>query len=113
VRELGTEWIAFDSDTASIISLMVVPDRIEGQARALPCLCENIPQTDRARASVGRPTEAGFLIDSTSECPKGEHVLYGTYLISARPYEPGDEYAALRMQHSKLVLQINPAAAGD
>jgi hypothetical protein len=112
VRELGTEWIAFDSHTASIISLMVVPDRIEGQARAQPCLCEILPETSTARASVGTPTEAGFLITSTTECPKGEHVLYGTYLISARPYQPGDENAALRMRHQKLVTQISPLAAG-
>jgi hypothetical protein len=113
VRELGTEWIAFDSHAASIISLMVVPDRMEGQARAQPCLCEDIPESSRARASVGTPTEAGFLITSTTECPKGEHVLYGTYLISARPYQPGDENAALRMRHSKLVKQITPVAAGN
>ncbi len=112
VRKLGTEWIAFDSHTASIISLMVVPDRIEGQARAQPCLCDNAPATAQTSASVGTATEAGFLITSTSECPKGEHVLYGTYLISARPYQPGDENAALRMQHSKLVTRITPVAAG-
>jgi hypothetical protein len=40
-------------------------------------------------------------------------VLYGTYLISARPYQPGDENAALRMQHSKLVTQVTPVAAGN
>jgi hypothetical protein len=113
VRELGTEWIAFDSHAASIISLMVVPDRIEGQASAQPCLCENVPETPQTRAAVGTPTEAGFLITSTTECPKGEHVLYGTYLISARPYQPGDENAALRMQHSKLVTHIIPVAAGN
>jgi hypothetical protein len=112
LRELGTEWIAFDSHAASIISLMVVPDRIEGQAQAQPCLCENIPETPRTRASVGTPTEAGFLITSTSECPKGEHVLYGTYLISARPYRPGDENAALRMRHSKLATRVTPLASG-
>jgi hypothetical protein len=108
VRELGTEWIAFDSQAASVISLMVVPDRIEGQASAQPCLCENVPGTARARASVGTPTEAGFLITSSTECPRGEHVLYGTYLISARPYEPGDENAALRMRHSKLMRRVLP-----
>ena len=62
---------------------------------------------------MGTPTEAGFLINSTTECPKGEHVLYGTYLISARPYQPGDENAALRMRHSKLVTQVTPVAAGN
>jgi hypothetical protein len=113
VRELGTEWIAFDSHTASIISLMVVPERIEGQAQAQPCLCGDAPETAHTRATVGTPTEAGFLITSTTECPRGEHVIYGTYLISARPYHPGDEIAALRMLHSKLVKQITPVAAGN
>jgi hypothetical protein len=113
VRELGTEWIAFDSHAASIISLMVVPERIEGQAHAQPCLCGDATETPLTRASVGTPTEAGFLITSTTECPKGEHVLYGTYLISARPYQPGDENAALRMQHSKLVTHITPVPAGN
>lgn len=106
VRELGTEWIAFDSEAASIVSLMVVPAPIEGQASAQPCLCENVPETSRARASVGTPTEAGFVITSSKECPRGEHVLYGTYLISARPYRPGDENAALRMRDSKLVTRV-------
>jgi hypothetical protein len=113
VRELGTEWIAFDSHAASIISLMVVPDRIEGQASVQPCLCENVSEPPQARASVGTPTEAGFLITSTTECPRGEHVLYGTFLISARPYQPGDENAALRMRHSKLVTKITPVAADN
>jgi hypothetical protein len=112
VRELGTEWIAFDSHEASIISLMVVPEGIEGQAQAQPCLC-GTTETPLTSASVGTPTEAGFLITSTTECPKGEHVLYGTYLISARPYQPGDENAALRMQHSKLVTHITPVPAGN
>jgi hypothetical protein len=106
VRELGTEWIAFDSQAASIVSLMVVPDPIEGQASAQPCLCENVSGTSRARVSVGTSTEAGFLITSTTECPRGEHVLYGTYLISARPYQAGDENAALRMRHSRLLTRV-------
>jgi hypothetical protein len=113
VRELGTEWIAFDSQAASIVSLMVVPDRIEGQASARPCLCENVPGTTPARASVGTPTEAGFLITSTTACPQGEHVLYGTYLISARPYQPGDENAALRMRHDKLVTHVRAPGADE
>jgi hypothetical protein len=108
VRKLGTEWIAFDSEAASIVSLMVVPDQIEGQASARPCLCENLPESSRAHASVGTPTEAGFVITSSTECPRGEHVLYGTYLISARPYKPGDENTALRMRSSKLVTRIVP-----
>jgi hypothetical protein len=111
--KLGTEWIAFDSKKASIISLMVVPSVIEGQVSAQPCLCVDTEDAMHARASVGTPTEAGFLITSTAECPKGDHVLYGTYLISARPYEPGDEKAVLRMQRSKLLVHITTMHAQD
>jgi hypothetical protein len=113
VRQLGTEWIAFDSNKASIISLMVVPSVIEGGASAQPCLCGDMQEAARAQASVGTPTEAGFLISSTTECPKGEHVLYGTYLISAHPYRPGDENAVLRLQHNKLLTQITPLPAAN
>lgn len=113
VRKLGTEWIAFDSNRASIISLMVMPSVIEGQASAQPCLCSETENTARAQVSAGTPTEAGFLITSTARCPKGEHVLYGIYLISARPYRPGDENAALRMLHDKLLPHITPVSAGD
>ena len=35
---LGTEWIALDGDKASLINLVVVPDTVEGQAQAHPCL---------------------------------------------------------------------------
>ena len=113
VHKLGTEWIAFDSNKASIISLMVMPSVIEGQASAQPCLCGDTQNTARAQVSAGTPTEAGFLITSAAGCPRGEHVLYGTYLISSRPYRPGDENAALRMQHDKLLPLITPVSAGD
>lgn len=109
LHRLGTEWIALESDAASIISLIVVPETLQGQAEASPCLCsadrenQQVPET---QAVTGTHTEAGFLINSTTESPKGEHVIYGTYLISASPYEPGDEDAALTMRHSKLTTSV-------
>jgi hypothetical protein len=55
----------------------------------------------------GTRTETGFLITSSADCPRGEHVLYGSYLISAQPYKPGDEAAALKMQHVKLATHVS------
>jgi hypothetical protein len=108
LRRLGTEWIVLDGNEASLISLVVVPDTVEGQAQAHPCLCSGKQAPVRTRVVPGTPTETGFLITSTADCPKGEHVLYGNYLISAQPYEPGDEYAAFEMQHNRLTTRVSP-----
>ncbi len=108
LRRLGTEWIVLDGNEASLISLVVVPDTVEGQAQAHPCRCSGRQAPVRPRVVPGAPTETGFLITSTADCPKGEHVLYGNYLISARPYEPGDEYAAFEMQHNRLTTRVSP-----
>jgi hypothetical protein len=109
LQRLGTEWIALDSDAASIISLIVVPETFQGQAEANPCLC-SADREDRqgpeTQAVTGTHTGAGFLINSSTKSPKGEHVIYGTYLISASPYEPGDEDAALTMRHRKLTTSV-------
>jgi hypothetical protein len=107
LRRLGTEWIVLDGNEASLISLVAVPDTAEGQAQAHPCLCSGKETPVRTQVVPGTPTETGFLITSTADCPKGEHVLYGSYLISAQSYEPGDEYAAFRMQHFKLTTRVS------
>jgi hypothetical protein len=105
----GTEWIALDSGAASIISLIVVPETFQGQAEASPCLCSahrEDQQAPETQAVTGTHTEAGFLITSSTQSPKGEHIIYGTYLISASPYEPGDEDAVLTMRHRKLTTSV-------
>jgi hypothetical protein len=115
LHRLGTEWIALDSGEASIISLLVVPETLQGLAEAMPCLCsarEEGQAVEEARAVTGAHTEAGFLITSSTRPPKGEHVIYGTYLISAGPYEPGDEDAVLAVRDRKLttcVTLLTPA----
>jgi len=107
MHQLGTEWIALDSGEASLISLMVLPDRLEGYVHTQPCLCRGQLKPGRTRTSPGDQTEAGFLITTSAECPKGEHILYGSYLISAEPYNPGDEDAALNLQHNKLTTHVS------
>jgi hypothetical protein len=109
LQRLGTEWIALDSDAASIISLIVVPETFQGQAAASPCLCRakrEDQQAPETRAVTGTHTEAGFLITSSTQSPKGDHVIYGTYLVSASPYEPGDEDAVMAMRHRKLTTRV-------
>jgi hypothetical protein len=109
LQRLGTEWIALDSDAASIISLIVVPETFQGQAEASPCLCRAKSEDQQApdtRAVTGTHTEAGFLITSSTQSPKGDHVIYGTYLVSASPYEPGDEDAVMAMRHRKLTTRV-------
>jgi hypothetical protein len=106
----GTEWIALDSGAASIISLLVVPETLQGLAEAKPCLCsarQEETQTKQTEAVTGAHTEAGFLITSSTQSPKGEHVIYGTYLITAGPYEAGDEDAVLAMRDRKLTTCVS------
>jgi hypothetical protein len=107
LRRLGTEWIVLAGEQASLTSLVVLPETAAGEAQALPCLCEGGHQPVRTRVGQGRETETGFVVTSSAECPKGEHVLYGTYVISTRPYVPGDESAALRLKHDRLRLRVS------
>jgi hypothetical protein len=106
MHQLGTEWIALDSDEASLVSLMVLPDALKGYTRTRPCLCRGRLKPGQSDTSPGEHTEAGFLITTSAECPKGEYVVYGSYLVSAQPYHPGDEDAAMNMQHNKLTTRV-------
>lgn len=67
----------------------------------------------RTRVGQGTETETGFVVTSSAECPEGEHVIYGTYVVSTRPYVPGDESAALRLKHDKLSLQVFPVPPAE
>ena len=59
----------------------------------------------RGRVHPNTLSTLGFLITCSTQSPKGEHVIYGTYLISASPYEPGDEDAVMTMQQRKLTTR--------
>ena len=107
MHQLGTEWIALDSHEASFVSLMVLPDTLEGHARTRPCLCRGRLKPERTGTAPGEQTEAGFLITTSADCPRGEHTAYGSYLISDQPYDPGDEDAALDLQHNKLTIHVS------
>ena len=109
LRRLGTEWIALDVNKVSLINLVVVPDTVEGQgqAQALPCFYSGAEAPIRTQFVPDSPTKAGFLIASSADCPEGEHIIYGKYFISAQPYDPGDEYAAFRMQYNKLTTRVS------
>jgi hypothetical protein len=107
MHQLGTEWIALESHEASLISLMFLPDGLEGHADTQPCLCSGQLKPGQIKTSPGKQTEAGFLITISDKCPKGEHVVYGAHLIVDRSYDPGDEDAALDLQHNKLTTHVS------
>lgn len=107
LHQLGNEWIALDSHEASIVSLMAPPPDLEGHTHTKPCLCRGRLKPGQVKNSPGEQTEAGFIITTTEECLRGEHVIYGSYLLSAEPYRPGDEDAALDLQHNKLTTYIS------
>ena len=107
MHQLGTEWIALESDEASLISLMFLPDGLGGHVDTQPCLCRGQLNPGEIKTSPGKQTEAGFLITISGKCPRGEHVVYGAHLIIARPYDPGDEDAALDLQHNKLMTHVS------
>jgi hypothetical protein len=107
LRRLGTEWIVLAGDQATLTSLVVLPDTTDGEAEALPCLCESGQHPLRARVGEGTATETGFVVTSSAECPEGDHVLYGTYVITTRPYVAGDEAEALKLKHDRLGLRVS------
>lgn len=107
MHQLGNEWMALDSHEASIVSLMKMPNSLYGYAKSQPCICNGRPKSGHMMNSPGYDTEAGFLITTSADCPKGEYVLYGSYLISDQPYYPGDEEAALNLQHNKLTTHVS------
>ena len=105
--EFGAEWIALDSSDASIISLVAVPDSLQGHAHAQSCLCGARHLPIRHGTSEGVHPRTGFLISSTPECPKGEHTLYGAYLVLDHAYQPGDEDSAVRMWRNPLTVEVS------
>jgi hypothetical protein len=110
MHRLGREWIALDSHEATLISLMQPPEGLSQHADSRPCLCRG-RLTSRPAALPGERTEAGFLLTVSSRCPKGDYVVYGTHLILARSYEPGDELAALNLRDDSLVTEVHTLAA--
>jgi len=106
MHQLGSEWIALDSHEASLVSIMVLPEALEGYTRSQPCLCRGRLKPEQSGTTPGEHTEAGFLITTSAECPRGEYVVYGSYLVSAQPYHPGDEDAAMNLQHNKMTTRV-------
>ena len=106
MHQLGSEWIALDSHEASLVSIMVLPEALEGYTRSQPCLCRGRLKPEQSGTTPGEHTEAGFLITTSAECPRGEYVVYGSYLVSAQPYHPGDEDAAMNLQHNKMTIRV-------
>jgi len=105
-HDLHLDWIAFDSPHGSVVSFVELPEKIAAYAQARPCLCDEAVGTMDAEISAVAGPVAGFVVKSGEDCPKGPHVLHGTYVISPHPYQIGDEMRAHHLAHTGLVTYV-------
>ena len=54
-----------------------------------------------------QPRQVGFKIEAHPDTPKGGYIVYGTYVISTKPYQPGDGDRALNLQTNPLKFRIS------
>ncbi|MEA2080754.1 MAG: hypothetical protein U9P00_13050, partial [Pseudomonadota bacterium] len=113
VHQLPVEWIAFDTEQGSVLSILDLPDSIAAHADARPCLCEGGDGTAEVGISTGSEPVAGFVVTSSRGCPAGAHVLHGTYLISTSPYRQGDELAAYNLSGERLTFKVKLSGKGN
>jgi len=106
VHQLPVEWIAFDTEQGSVISILDMPDSIAAHADARPCLCDGSGRNVEVDVSTGPDPVAGFAVTSSKGCPAGPHVLHGNYLISTLPYKQGDELAAYKLSGEPLTFKL-------
>ena len=111
-HDLHLNWIAFDSHHGSVVSFVELPEKIAGHAEARPCLCDQAAGTMDADITAVAGPVAGFGIKSGKDIPKGPHVLHGTYVISPRPYQLGDEMHAHHLVHTGLVIYVTNIELG-
>jgi hypothetical protein len=109
MHRLGREWIALESEEASLISLMVTPEGLDGHADSQPCLCRG--RFESGGSAPGEETEAGFLLTVSAHCPRGDYVVYGIHVALARRYAPGDEDAALQLRDNRLTARVSEVAS--
>ena len=109
VHELPVEWIAFDTEKGSVLSILDLPDSIAAHADAVPCLCDAGGSNIEVEIATGAEPVAGFAVTSRKGCPAGPHVLHGNYLISTLPYKPGDELAAYNLIGEPLTFKVRQA----
>ncbi len=102
----GSDWIALDTDRVSILSVLAVPQELRAHVETRSCICQPHHPAAGERNGAHETMGAGFAIQSLPDCPKGEHVLYGVYLLTPRPYEPGDERRALGLREPDVDLRI-------
>lgn len=106
VHQLPVEWIAFDTEQGSVLSILELPETIAAHAEARPCLCDGRDSRVEVGMSTGSEPVAGFAVTSSKGCPSGPHVMHGTYLISTAPYRQGDEVAAYNLAREALIFTV-------
>jgi hypothetical protein len=110
VHQLPVEWIAFDTEKGSVLSILELPDNIAMHADARPCLCDGQDSDIEIELLTAAGPVAGFVVRSSKGCPAGPHVVHGNYLISTLPYKQGDELAAYKLFSEPLTFKVRQTA---
>jgi len=113
VHQLPVEWIAFDTEQGSVLSILELPDSIAMHADARPCLCDGGDSGVEVEMLTASGPVAGFVVRSRKGIPAGPHVLHGNYLISTLPYKQGDELAAYNLFREPLTFKVRQPAKAN
>lgn len=106
-HQLPAEWLAFDTEHGSVTSVLQVPPPLAGIVHATPCTCGESDASADGELWSMPGLVAGFAVDSGENCPKGPHVLHGSYLMSPQSYRPGDEKAVHALAYHPLTSRTN------
>jgi hypothetical protein len=101
------KWMALDSENGSVVSYVTIPQALVGHADARPYLDFGLEPPDRPEPNTTQPREVGFKIQALPDTPKGGYIVYGTYVISPEPYQPGDGVRALNLQANPPKFRIS------
>jgi hypothetical protein len=107
------KWMALDSEKGSVVSYVTLPRALVGHAETKPYLTFGAEAAGRPARNTTQPREVGFKIDAPPGTPKGEYLVYGTYVISPEPYRTGDGTRALNLRDNPLRFRVSRRLGSD
>jgi hypothetical protein len=106
-------WMALDSANGSVVSYVTLPPALAGYAEAGPYLASGPNAAERSGRDATQPREVGFKIQAPPGTPKGGYIVYGTYVISPKPYRTGDGGRALNLRDNPLRFRVSRRLGSD